>query len=48
MRLKYRIWALICSAFCLGIFAGILLPPICLVVVEGVLLLFIAICKLCG
>ncbi len=48
MRLKYRIWALVSSAFSLGIFAGLLLPPICLVVVEGVLLLFIAICKLCG
>ncbi len=48
MWLKYRIWSIVCGAFCLGIFAGLLLPPMFLVVIEGVLLLFVAICKLCG
>lgn len=48
MRLKYKLWAFICGAFCLGIFAGLILPPIFLVVVEGILLIFIAFLKICG
>lgn len=48
MRFKYKIWALISGAFCLGIFAGLILPTICLVVIEGILLIFIALCKICG
>ncbi|MBR4874480.1 MAG: hypothetical protein IKU87_01480 [Clostridia bacterium] len=48
MRLRYRLWALICAAFCLGIFAGLLLPPMFLAVIEGILLVFIAICKICS
>ena len=48
MRLKYKIWALVCGAFCLGIFAGLLLPPFWLVGIEGIMLIFIAFCKICG
>lgn len=48
MRLQYRLWALLSGAFCLGIFAGMLLPPVLLIVIEGVLLLFIVLCKICG
>lgn len=46
--LKFRLWALVAASFCLGMFAGLLLPPIWLVIFEGLLILFIAFCWLCS
>lgn len=46
--LKYRLWGLVAVSFALGLFAGLLLPPIWLVVIEGILILFIAFCRMLG
>ncbi len=48
MRFKYKLWALVAGAFCLGVFAGLILPPIWIVIIEGLLILFIAFCWLCS
>ena len=48
MHLTCRLMALIAGVFSVGLFAGLLLPPIWLVVAEGILLIFIAFCILCG
>lgn len=45
---RFRLWALVAASFCLGMFAGLLLPPLWLVVLEGALLLFVAFCRLFG
>ncbi len=48
MRLKYRLWGAVAAAFCIGVLAGMILPPVCLVVIEGSLLVFIAFCWMCS
>ena len=48
LRCKYRLWSMIATAFCVGVFAGMLLPPVCLVVTEGLLIVFITFCWLCS
>lgn len=47
MRFKYRLWALVAAAFSIGLFVGLLLPPFWMVIIEGLLILFIAFCWLC-
>ena len=48
MRFKYKLWALVAGASLLGVFAGLILPPIWIVIIEGLLILFIAFCWLCS
>jgi len=48
MHLSCRIMALLAGVFAAGLFAGLLLPPVWLVVMQGLLLIFIAFCILCG
>jgi len=48
MHLTCRLMAIIAGVFSLGLFAGLLLPPIWLVVMQGALLIFIAFCILCS
>jgi len=48
MRLKYRLWGAIATAFCIGVFAGMVLPPVWLVVTEGLLIIFITFCWMCS
>lgn len=48
MRFKYRLWGAVATAFCIGVFAGMILPPIWLVVAEGLLIIFITFCWLCS
>lgn len=46
--LKYKLWGAVATSFCVGVFAGLILPPLCLVIAEGVLIIFITCCWLCG
>ncbi len=48
MHITCRLMAIIAGVFAAGLFAGLLLPPIWLVVMQGALLIFIALCILCG
>ncbi len=48
MHITNSLVAIIAGAFAAGLFAGLLLPPIWLVVMQGALLIFIALCILCG
>ncbi len=48
MRFKYRLWGAVAAAFCIGVFAGMVLPPVCLVIVEGVMIVFITFCWMCS
>ncbi|MBQ4516360.1 MAG: hypothetical protein II978_06190 [Clostridia bacterium] len=46
--IRYRLWGLVAGAFAIGLFAGLLLPPIWLVFLEGILIIFVAFCRLFG
>ena len=48
MHLSCRFMALLAGVFAAGLFAGLLLPPIWLVVMQGALLIFIALCIFCA
>lgn len=48
MHLSFRFMAILSGVFAAGLFAGLLLPPVWLVIMQGVLLIFIAFCILCG
>lgn len=46
--LKFKLWGAVAAAFCIGVFAGLILPPFFLVIAEGILILFITFCWLCS
>lgn len=46
MHLSCRLLAIIAGTFSVGLFAGLLLPPVWLVVAEGMLLALVAFCIL--
>ena len=46
--LKFKLWGAVAASFCVGVFAGLVFPPLILVVVEGALILFITFCWLCS
>ena len=48
MHLHPRFLALIAGVFAAGLFAGLLLPPVWLVVMQGLLLIFVALCIFCS
>ena len=48
MYFTCRLLAALAGAFAIGLFTGLLLPPIWIVVMQGALLVFIAFCILCG
>ncbi|MBQ3181329.1 MAG: hypothetical protein IJB50_01010 [Clostridia bacterium] len=48
MHLSFRLMGLLAGVFAAGLFAGLLLPPVWLVIMQGLLLIFIALCILCG
>lgn len=48
MRVRYRLWGVVATAFCFGVFAGMVLPPIWLVIVEGAMIVFITFCWMCS
>ena len=45
---KYKLWGAVAASFCIGVFAGLILPTLFLVVLEGLLILFITFCWLCS
>ena len=48
MRFRCRIWfPLAITLFC-GMLAGMILPTAVLLVLEGILLLFMLFCRICG
>lgn len=48
MHLNSRFLALIAGVFAAGLFAGLLLPPVWLVMMQGLLLIFVALCIFCS
>ncbi len=48
VRITYRLLALFAGVFSIGLFAGLLLPAMWLVVMQCFLLILIAFCILCG
>lgn len=48
MHFTYRLLAAFAGVFAIGLFTGLLLPPIWIVVMQGMILIFIAFCILFG
>lgn len=46
--LRYKLWGAVAAAFSIGVFAGLILPTLILVILEGLLILFITFCWLCS